>query len=75
MRADKKTPTKTLLPVKKGDKLRDCDPRQHGAEKDVVDVDKNYVTVQNPGAKKSVIRRDRIHDKADRKSGYFLVRA
>ena len=26
------TPQKQLLPVKKGDKLRDCDPRQHGVE-------------------------------------------
>jgi hypothetical protein len=62
-----------MLEVKVGDQLRDCDPRKANVTKDVVAVTDEYVTVKK-GKKETRIRRDRVHEKADKKKGYFLIR-
>lgn len=70
----KKKVKKVFLDVKVGDKVRDCDPRTAGVrrEKSVIRVGPKYITVQSMAAT-SMVRLDRLHDKPNKKSGYYLV--
>jgi putative transposase len=65
----------SMLELKVGDKLRDCDPRANGAVKEVTAFDDVYVWLKrvNGNGPTSRVRRDRIHINAERKKGYFFV--
>lgn len=63
-----------LLEVKVGDTLRDCDPRtgESHRNKVVISVSADYARVRN-GHRETSIARTRIHDDANKKSGYLLI--
>jgi hypothetical protein len=65
-----------LLEVKIGDTLRDCDPRTKVLVRDkvVIAVHVDHVSVRNNNTHRTTnIFRSRLHDDANKKSGYLLI--
>ena len=62
--------------MKKGDKLRDNDPRMYSGNRvlTIIEIDETYVTAQQGNLRPVRIRKDRIYPSGkERRSGFTLI--